>query len=235
MNVSRLFCVSCLLAGLLLQPMGARGQEPIAPGKDDSSIDVICGPRCVQRILRYFGKPEEELYDIVREIQWPDTEAGATLLSVATALERQGVRTYAMKMPRTSELAWPHPVIMHIDGDSRGGHYILWYPPTADGLHRVWTGPEGWVKGPWEEVTRGRTGSVLLTAPSPITHPEVAVKAAVPKHFRAMLWLATAAALPVAAWRILRSRVAGRTTNVMAPSPQVSVSEASEVPNSRED
>jgi hypothetical protein len=149
---------------------GRAGRPPLTP-----QADLTCGPRCVLAILGYYGKPEEDLIELVREIQWPDLESGSTLASLGEALQRRGIFTKAMTIGANARLRWPHPVVIHIRGERGGGHYVVWVPSASKGEARVWAGLGGWQRGPWEEVARGRSGAILITAPAPIRHPEAAV------------------------------------------------------------
>ena len=63
------------LAFFLLTGLRARGDD--APKEKDLKAinQVICGPRCVQYILRCYGR-ETPLSQLVREMQWPDLARG---------------------------------------------------------------------------------------------------------------------------------------------------------------
>lgn len=174
--MSRLKTVSLagLLAALVLGPAPRATAQ--APTPRPAGPDVACGPRCVQALLAYYGKPEEELNDLIHEIQWPDVEAGATLLAIETALRKRGISTQALQLDRGARLCWPHPVLLHLNGGpNRRGHYGIWVPPGDPDDERVWMGLSGTRRGSWEEVAGGRSGAVLLTSPVPIAHALSAV------------------------------------------------------------
>ena len=169
------------------------GQAPTPQARAAAaSEDVICGPRCVREALRAYGRGDEDLVSLAREIQWQDIEAGATLASLAKALETRGISTRAIRLRRDERLCWPHPVVLHFhpEGGNRLGHYALWLPPGPDGLERIWAGTQGLKRGTWEEVASGGSGVALLTAPDPIRDAEAAVYR--PKMM--YLWMGTTAA-----------------------------------------
>ncbi|MDA1053652.1 MAG: cysteine peptidase family C39 domain-containing protein [Planctomycetota bacterium] len=137
--------------------------------------DVICGPRCVEFVLRHYDQRGDELVDLIREMQWPEFEAGSALFGVQYALEKRHVSTYAMQLPAGARLRWKHPVILHLaDQENSLGHFVVWLPSSTPGAAHVWTGLPG--------IQIGRTSQlfaeprvVLLTAPEPIVDPRLAI------------------------------------------------------------
>lgn len=85
--------------------------------------DNICGPRCVQLVLRHYGR-SVDLVEAVREIQFPDIKSGASLADMRRMLEREGIPTAALSVPRGYSLNWPHPSLAHMPGRGRLGHYV---------------------------------------------------------------------------------------------------------------
>jgi ABC-type bacteriocin/lantibiotic exporter with double-glycine peptidase domain len=156
--------------------------------------DVICGPRCVQYLLRYYTKPDVDIFDLVRECQWPDIEGGATLDSLARALGKRGVYTTALRTAPGAVIRWPCPVLLHMGGDGPIGHYVVWLPGSPPGTSRVWTGLDGVRTGPTSSLGRLRTGIVLLTSPGPIIDPTAAVENSV-SAVTFLLWGLTATAV----------------------------------------
>jgi hypothetical protein len=159
-----------------------------------SSGDLVCGPRCVQYLLRYFGKGDDELKDLVREIQWPNIEAGSSLSALEAALNKRGVFTRSLLISPQSRLCWRYPVLVHLpgDGDQALGHFVVWLP-SSDILHdRIWSGLDG-VRSPSPARHAAvRSGAVILTSPTPIADPGVAV-------YDSHIWIRRATQLMAAA------------------------------------
>jgi ABC-type bacteriocin/lantibiotic exporter with double-glycine peptidase domain len=129
--------------------------------------NLFCGPRCVQKVLKEYGK-DIELTQLVREIQSPASQDGATLTSLADALHTRGIYTAAVNLNQNEELAWDYPVIVHLS--KRGqNHYVVWLPPVTKGsrVARVWDGGGATARRPISFHTL-RTGPILLTSPNPI-------------------------------------------------------------------
>ena len=127
-----------------------------------AGADLVCGPRCVGFLLRHYGKPEESLYDLTREIQWPDLESGASLDSLKQALLKRGIYAEAVAASPDRDLRWPHPVLLHLTGETAGGHYVVWLPGGPPETSTVWLGLEGIRTGPTAKLARHRSGTVLL-------------------------------------------------------------------------
>ncbi len=157
-----------------------------APGtKLRADSDMVCGPRCVKFILKTYGQ-EVGLIDLVKEIQWPDLEAGASLDRIERSLNGRGIHTKAVRFSPGRRFDWPHPSVLYTDeGNPPRGHYVVAVPEAETGSEGlIWAGVEGWRRGPWGEITRGFSGVALLTSPDPI--PET-VRAAI--HVPTDKWL----------------------------------------------
>jgi hypothetical protein len=140
--------------------------------------DTICGPKCVRFLLDYYGKEQEDIIRLVREIQYPELLEGATLSKVAEALEKREIYTFAMKIKPSVRLVWNYPVIVHLSSHSEEqiGHYVVWLPDSRDNDLRIWNGDQG-IQNHQERIwSQERSGAVLLTSPEPITRPGKAVK-----------------------------------------------------------
>ncbi len=136
--------------------------------------DMVCGPRCVQFVLKQYGK-EGDLIELVREIQWPDLESGANLDSVDQALRRRGVNTRALRIDPHADFRWPYPVILHLKGQNGLGHYAVWLPSSTPEQSHVWISLSGVRVGPTKKLAESLSGAILLTSPDPITDPLSAV------------------------------------------------------------
>jgi len=138
---------------------------------------LICGPKCVRKILWLYGKEDEDIIRLIREIQWPDTRKGATLANVAQALERRGIHTFAMNISPSARIVWQHPVIVHLEPKlgEEIGHFVVWLPESQGDTVRIWD--MGRVRRSNERLwTEGRSGAILLTSPEPIDNPGKALK-----------------------------------------------------------
>jgi ABC-type bacteriocin/lantibiotic exporter with double-glycine peptidase domain len=147
--------------------------------KSEKNIgDLICGPKCVCEIVRLYGKEEEDVVRLVREIQYPDVRAGATMASVAQALEKRGIHTFAMKIKPSARIVWQYPVIVHLSPktDNEIGHYVVWLPDSTGNIAKIWNTDEVIRDMNERDWSKERSGVVLLTSPEPIDNPSKAVK-----------------------------------------------------------
>jgi hypothetical protein len=170
----------CLIAGCLMLCAGlavyagyaflhdSRSDTAAVSEASESRGDMVCGPRCAQFLLKHYGK-DTDLIELVKEIQWPEFEAGASLQAIDSALQKRGVYTQAIKMDPEATLCWPHPVLLHLNGSGTMGHYIVWLPESSEEAVCAWVGLEGVRRGPNEKLARQLSGVVLLTSPVPIT------------------------------------------------------------------
>lgn len=134
-----------------------------------SGSDMICGPRCVSYILDYYHKDQIQLVDLVREMQWPDIEKGATIKSIETSLNSRDVYTKAVKIDPSSRLQWPFPVIVHLEEPPEMGHYVVWLPTSTADQEIIWAGLTGLLQGSAAAISEKRSGAVILTSPKPIS------------------------------------------------------------------
>ena|GEM_PF-3531482 len=157
------------------------GQESVDFGTQDSERnigDLICGPKCVQEMLRLYGKENEDIIRLVREIQWPEVRKGATLANVAQALEKRGIHTFAMSISPSARIVWQHPVIVHLNpkpGEEMG-HFVVWLPESQGDTVRIWNMSVNIQQENERLWSKERSGAVLLTSPEPIRDPGKALK-----------------------------------------------------------
>ncbi|MDR2171775.1 MAG: hypothetical protein LBP59_16650 [Planctomycetaceae bacterium] len=145
--------------------------------KEKNIGDVICGPKCVSFLLKYYGK-EEDIIHLVREIQYPELLEGTSLAKIAEALEKRGIYTFAMKIKPSTRLVWKYPVIVHLDQshNEQIGHYVIWQPESRNNDLWIWDGDKDMQNYQERTWSKKRSGVVLLTSPEPITKPGNAVK-----------------------------------------------------------
>jgi hypothetical protein len=165
-----------LIATVPLLPSNAKavegGDRPAPNG------DLICGPRCVQEILGYYGRSSGSLEALILEIQGSGVDGeGATLSALSDALNRRGVHTFGGFATVDAAGDWPDPVLVHVGLGGRGGtpsgHYVV-TARGADGSLLLFDGPRGARRIQPDELHRietQATGAVLLTSLEPITDP----------------------------------------------------------------
>lgn len=144
--------------------------------KEAHLSDALCGPRCVQFVLSYYGH-DTELIDVVREVQWPEFERGTSLALLQGVLVRRGISTYAMHVSPTNTLNWDEPVIVHLtpEDESGLGHFVILLPTEEAGVVRIWNGVGGLEYMESAEFYGKSSGNVLLTSAHPIQEPTSAI------------------------------------------------------------
>jgi ABC-type bacteriocin/lantibiotic exporter with double-glycine peptidase domain len=137
----------------------------------DEANNFICGPRCVKRILEYYGQTVE-LIDLVRELQGVAIDRPANLADMKQALERRGLHSLGVRIRPTDLpwLDWPDPVIAQLDhGGSATEHFcVLLGDGEAWCSIRVWDGLAGESTRPSGKLAADASGFLLLTSRSPI-------------------------------------------------------------------
>jgi ABC-type bacteriocin/lantibiotic exporter with double-glycine peptidase domain len=162
--------VSCLLCSVSIITFFNISANQHETDVSTDSPDIVCGPRCIQFILNWYGR-KADLIELVRETQWPDLEAGSSLDRLQRCMKERGLYTAAIRFSPGREVSWPYPVLLYeLEKSSTLGHYIVQVPgesPRHENL--IWAGLEGWRESSWNNVTRGSTGVALLTSPEPIS------------------------------------------------------------------
>jgi ABC-type bacteriocin/lantibiotic exporter with double-glycine peptidase domain len=146
--------------------------------------NIVCGPRCVQYVLKQFGQ-DVELADIVREMQWPQLTEGASAASLVAALEKRGVFVKIIQVnPKSTIFAWEHPMILHLkpDDDESLGHFVVRLPQSNDNNIVIVDGLAGVYSKSYNEFCKKMSGVVLLCSPTPIADDGVIV------YHRIVLW-----------------------------------------------
>ncbi|GHT45324.1 hypothetical protein FACS189454_04610 [Planctomycetales bacterium] len=176
MKSKTFFVLLCLL--FMMMQVCLSGESGIAERKEKNIGDTICGPRCVQEVLRLYEKEDEDIIQLVREIQYPEVHEGAKLSKIADALEQRGLHPFAMKIKPSARIVWRYPVIVHltpISGETIG-HYVVWLPSSKSHRVTIWNGNEGVQELDERTWSKERSGAVLLTSPEPITKPDDALQ-----------------------------------------------------------
>lgn len=124
-------------------------------------------------MLEEYGQ-ESDLYELIQETQWPATERGAAMDSLAKALNARNVYTAAVNLDKSVEIAWDHPAIVHLEHGNEQ-HYVVWLPGERGSPRRVWDGVGSVVRDP-RRFASLRTGPVLLTSDRPISPSAVVGK-----------------------------------------------------------
>ena len=171
----------------------------------DTDGDFICGPRCVSFLLEYYGRPSPELIELVKALQWPRLEQGASLASIERELNQRGVYTFALKVGKEARIVWPEPVLVHLKGDAAGGHYVVLLPPNKGVNDKVWVGLGGFRVGPSRDLARRRSGYLLLTSKKPIVDPMKSVASMDGLSFPTCNFVASLGCLTVIAFAVIVS------------------------------
>ncbi len=150
----------------------------LCAGMHPDTPDLVCGPRCVQFVLNHYGV-KCELINLVREIQWPNYENGASVEDLRKALETHGVYTRAVHVEGQLALAWQHPVVVclrPLHDTSDVGHFVVWLPSSNGEPEMIWDGLDGVMSLERGELPLNRMGTILLTSPEPILTLEGVVR-----------------------------------------------------------
>jgi len=137
--------------------------------------DLYCGPRSVKFVLEKYGRTED-LIDLIRETQWPDSQAGSTLHDLELSLRKRGIYTSFVTIPEGSKLKWHSPIILHMRGNTpdEPGHFAVWLPNGTSDQNLVWFGLGQ------ERIVTDRilsemmSGGMLLTSREEILEPNCA-------------------------------------------------------------
>ncbi|MDX1970315.1 MAG: cysteine peptidase family C39 domain-containing protein, partial [Planctomycetaceae bacterium] len=131
-----------VLIGLALAPTLA-----LADDLDAVRRMSICGPRCVQRVLEFYGQ-KEDLATLVREMQGGVVNEFSSFHGIEEALSRRGVHALPVQYGVLGFPNWREPVILHyreghfvVLSETKGGfvkiHDGILHPPTWEPLPSV--------------------------------------------------------------------------------------------------
>ena len=131
------------------------------PESHDAS-EQICGPRCINRVLTHYGRPSEDLLNLVKEIQG-DPLQGSTFQDLEIALKKREINCRLVRLGRFSALNWSEPAVLLIDRN----HFVV---AETDGNAQfgLWLGLLGTQRMNWWQLYQRMSSTVLLTSAEPI-------------------------------------------------------------------
>ncbi len=138
---------------------------------------IICGPRCVQYVLRHFGT-EVDLIDLVREMQWPLLTEGVSAASIVESLEKRGLHVKTIQVdPKSAVFEWKYPIILHLEPDNENslGHFIVRMPESTGSHFVLYDGLAGFRVEARALFAKKMSGAALLISPNPIRDDELVV------------------------------------------------------------
>lgn len=142
-----------------------------AVGDESTSPDVLCGPRCIARVLDHFGI-ETTVVDIVRALGPDVVKNGMSASNIQAFLARNDIHCRVVELSNRVQVTWPHPVIAHLrPGEDNGaiGHFIVIEQSDADNdLVLIFNGLSGTESGRYSLLQKRMSGVCLLTSPTPI-------------------------------------------------------------------
>ncbi len=200
--------------------------------------DTVCGPRCVQAILRSYGH-EAELIDLVRELHTDGVEKGTTLGQMRDAVRSRGLHAEVVHLPEGATLTWSEPAILHLKPRGTGvppvspgtdtgarrpshapripppalGHFIIHLGDT-NGTSTIHDPLTGTLHGPRAELQQQMSGDLLLISQHPIPPTTEFAVAATPPWQPTVIALCTLCALGALAalWHSPQSPFRSRRT-----------------------
>ncbi|MGM0488771.1 MAG: cysteine peptidase family C39 domain-containing protein [Planctomycetota bacterium] len=141
--------------------------------------EVICGPRCVQFVLKQYGRAEP-LDALVREMQWPDLSKKSSVRQIEKALESRSVYTRSIQLKNTRRFEPRCPAVVHLcrghGGGEGSGHFVVVMPRSTPLEVVFWDGLFGLRRERWADFSKQMTGVVVLTGDSPINDVDAATR-----------------------------------------------------------
>ena len=165
-----------LAVAVLAALAGGRAVAQTPPEADAArTAPAICGPRCVEFVLDWYGRPAD-VTDLIGELQQGRTYQSVSLAALAESLVRRGIHTKAVQLSWGATLDWPHPVVRHSTWPSGAGHFTVLVPPRGEFPRLVWTDSAGYKRELTDVADGAASGVYLLTAPEPIGDPRPQVR-----------------------------------------------------------
>lgn len=172
-------CISSLSSIFVARTDAA--DEPATPG------DFYCGPRCVQKVLRYYGI-SRDVYDLAPTASNGLVQSGASMPDLSRWLMGAGVHSVPVRLAGATARPWPGPVIAHIgavaqDESQSIGHWVAAIPSGSGHDYTVFYGLGDVRNEGWSELIGHTSGYALLTSATAID-PGVARDFLLPRSFR---------------------------------------------------
>ncbi|GIW97430.1 MAG: hypothetical protein KatS3mg111_0763 [Pirellulaceae bacterium] len=163
--------------GLTMPVCSMRGQEPEPAGIRYE--DKACGPRCVEFLLKHFGH-SADLIELIKELQWPDLEAGTNLETIKNCIISRGLYAYPVRFDSHDVPYLEAPIILHLgrNESSDGGHFCVLMPNSTKGhLVAIWDGAAGYRVLEKQALLESLTGVGLAVSSTPLDEKALEVRA----------------------------------------------------------
>lgn len=152
--------------------------------------DFYCGPRCVQRILRYYGV-YRDIYDLASQGPSGLMPSGASMSDLSRWLTGAGVHCVPVRLAGAGTRPWPCPVIIHTGPVAEGdaafvGHWVAAIPLGSSGNYAVHYAVGDVRNENWSELIGHTSGNVLLTSSTAID-PTLTRDFLLPRPFRSSI------------------------------------------------
>jgi ABC-type bacteriocin/lantibiotic exporter with double-glycine peptidase domain len=128
--------------------------------------DNICGPRAIQFLERFYGRPETTLAKIFRDTEF-DLSKGMAIDKLSAELRARQIASSVIRIPASSIVQSKYPVILHtrpIENNGVIGHYLVIMPSEESGTILTWSGLEGYKWMDEEELASASSGYAVITA-----------------------------------------------------------------------
>jgi len=173
---SKLWCIVLLwLACSAALASASTHALALASDANDRQVDVYCGPRCAQFILKYFDRlVDDDLFALIQEMQSADPTSGMSMRAIEIALNRRHIYTIAVRVrpENLSQCTWECPIVVHLQREGKTdaglGHYIVWLPTSDNESAHLWLGLRGIKQVDYDSFTKTMSGVMLLTSDKPI-------------------------------------------------------------------
>jgi len=138
---------------------------------NELATEVLCGPRCVKRVMDFYALPKEDLLQVARSFDVLNEKKGSRLSEISSQLGGRGIYCETLRVQSLSQLDWNYPVVVHLGSDKGFGHFCVFIPDMTsqkEGFVRVFDGNHGDILAPSSSWGSIRDRVVLLTSPEPI-------------------------------------------------------------------
>lgn len=130
----------------------------------------VCGPRCVQQVLQYYGQ-DPDLIELISEMQQGRVDEFSSIQDIQDALHKRGVQTLVLQLGLLQFPDPTHPVILHY----KQGHFVV-LEKSQGGFASI---RDGAVSNSSREfipsVMSRSSGVALMTSPTLIKGSDVSI------------------------------------------------------------